>query len=111
MRKPFCFGFASFECHSYHIEHALQASVGCCVAAFKILAGRSYDACLLGPVHIFLWRSLYVQSAGLYLYKMYSISPERYDVYFQVSTAPVPFEDGVAHALEQCACDVLSLSA
>ena len=111
MRKPFGLGFASFECHGHHVEHALLASIGLSVAAFEVLAGRFYDACLLGPVHIFLWRSLYAQSAGLYLYKMYSISPERNHIYLQMSAAPVPFKYGMSHALKQRACDVLSLFA
>ena len=111
MWKPFGLGFASFECHGHHIEHALQASIGCSLAASEVLDSRSCYACLLRAVDVFLRRRLYAQTSGLHLYKMYSISPERNHIYLQMSAAPVPFKYGMSHALKQRACDVLSLFA
>ena len=108
MREPFGLCLVALECDCHHIEHAFQTSVRRSLAAFEIFAGCPYDAGLLCPVDVFLWWRLYVQATGLYLYKMYSICSERDQVYLQMSAAPVPFKDGVSHALQQCACNVLS---
>jgi len=65
-------------------------------------------AALFGPIDAFLRRRLDALPAGFYLHKMYSIRVEGNDVNLQMAAPPVPFQDGMAHALEHLACDVLS---
>ena len=108
MREPFGLRLIALECDCHYIKHAFQASVRFSGSAAEVSAGGPYYASLLCSVYIFLRRCLYAPAAGLDLYKMYSNCVERYDVYLQMSAAPVPFEDGMPHALKQCACNVFS---
>jgi len=63
---------------------------------------------LLGPFHALLRRGLDVFSAGLYLYKMHSISADRDYVYFKMSGPPVPFQYHMSFLCQQPAGEFLA---
>ena len=100
---------APFEGYCHHVEHAFHASVWRSFSALEVPSCRLDDVRLLCPVHVVLRRRLYAHTAGLDLYKMYSISSEGDYVDLEVSATPVPFEDLVSQPFQKRACDVFSL--
>ena len=109
MWKPFGLMLAPFEGYCHHVEHALHASVWRSFPALEVSSCCFDDVSLLGPVHIVLRRCLYAHTAGLDLYKMYSIRTKGDYVDLKVSAPPVPFKDLVSQTFEKRACDVFSL--
>ena len=99
----------AFKGYCHYVEHYLHASVGSSFPAFEVPACGLDDIRLLGAVHIVLRRSLYVQAAGLDLYKMYSIRTDGYYVYLQMSAPPVPLQNLMSQTFQKRTCDVFSL--
>ena len=69
----------------YDVKLAVSAFEAPSSAALEKGTCRLDYLLLFSPVHIFLRWSLYAFPAGLHLYKMYSISIDRNDVYFKMS--------------------------
>ena len=109
MWKPFGLMLIAFKSYGHYVEHAFHASVGRSLAASEVSACGLDDVRLLGPVHVVLWRCLYAKAAGLDFYKMYSIGTKGNYVDFQMSAAPVPFENLMSQSLQKCTCDILAL--
>ena len=108
LRNPFCGIFISAKCYSNHIKHTFMVAIWFAFPTFEKTLCRSHNSLLLPPVHTFLRRGLYALAPGLYLYKMYSNSIKCYDVNFEMSAAPIPFQNHMPHILKHHACDILS---
>jgi hypothetical protein len=79
-------------------------------SAFKEAKCRFCYSGLLLITYILLRRGLYIPSAGLYLYKMYSIFVQRDDVYLQVAVSPVPGQYSMTESLKVSASQVFPKS-
>ena len=88
--------FISGKCDCCHIEKAFHIPEHSAFFTAEESLCRSGCPSLLGGVDIVLRCPLYAFSAGLYLYKMYSIRIERNYVDFKVGTPPVPFQYSVS---------------
>ena len=93
-------------CHN--VKEAVSVTEGLTLATFQKTARRLDYPSLLPPIHILLGRRLYVFTAGLNLYKMYSSRIDRNQIYLEMSRSPISLDNRLSYAFQVVASKILS---